>query len=70
LTRAGNTHDGGFAAQEEGAVRSVEHLWSREMAKERPRGPDELAGIHGVGSVRLQEYGSAFFAVIRECVHA
>jgi superfamily II DNA helicase RecQ len=37
-----------------------------EMAKERPRGLDELAGIHGVGAVKLQKYGSAFLAVIRD----
>jgi ATP-dependent DNA helicase RecQ len=37
-----------------------------EMAKERPRGLDELADIHGVGAVKLQKYGSAFLAVIRD----
>jgi ATP-dependent DNA helicase RecQ len=37
-----------------------------EMAKERPRGLDDLAGIHGVGAVKLQKYGSAFLAVIRD----
>jgi ATP-dependent DNA helicase RecQ len=37
-----------------------------EMAKERPRRLDELAGIHGVGAVKLQKYGSAFLAVIRD----
>ncbi|MGC9959457.1 HRDC domain-containing protein [Roseiarcus sp.] len=36
------------------------------MAKERPRGLDDLAGIHGVGAVKLQKYGSAFLAVIRD----
>jgi ATP-dependent DNA helicase RecQ len=41
-----------------------------EMAKERPNGLDELAGIHGVGAVKLQKYGSAFLAVIRERAHA
>ena len=41
-----------------------------EMAKERPRGLDELAGIHGVGAVKLQKYGSAFLAVIRDRAHA
>ena len=111
MIRAGNTHDGGFAAHEEGAVRSVGRLWSRapgtpneadadllgalkalrgaiaaarssrpmpfspigsliEMAKERPRGLDELSGIHGVGSVKLQKYGSPFLAVIRDRMHA
>jgi len=37
-----------------------------EMAKERPHGLDELAGIHGVGAVKLQKYGAAFLAVIRD----
>ena len=41
-----------------------------EMAKERPRGLDQLAGIHGVGAVKLQKYGSAFLAVIRDRAHA
>ncbi len=31
-----------------------------EMAKRRPRRLDELAGVHGVGAVRLQKYGRAF----------
>ncbi len=37
-----------------------------EMAKGRPHGLDELAGIHGVGAVKLQKYGAAFLAVIRD----
>ena len=37
-----------------------------EMAKRRPRSLDELASIHGVGAVKLQKYGRAFLAVIRE----
>jgi ATP-dependent DNA helicase RecQ len=41
-----------------------------EMAKERPRRLDELAGIHGVGAVKLQKYGSAFLAVIKDRPHA
>ena len=41
-----------------------------EMAKRRPRGLDELAGIHGVGAVKLQKYGPAFLAVIRDPRHA
>ena len=41
-----------------------------EMAKERPRRLDELAGIHGVGAVKLQKYGSAFLAVIKDRSHA
>ena len=41
-----------------------------EMAKRRPRSLDELAGAHGVGAVKLQKYGPAFLAVIREPRHA
>ena len=33
-----------------------------EIAKRRPRSLDELAGIHGVGAVKLQKYGPAFLA--------
>ena len=41
-----------------------------EMAKARPGALDELSGLHGVGTVKLQKYGSAFLAVIREHSHA
>ncbi len=37
-----------------------------EIAKRRPSSLDELAGVHGVGAVKLQKYGRAFLAVIRE----
>jgi ATP-dependent DNA helicase RecQ len=37
-----------------------------EMAQKRPHGLDELAGIHGVGAVKLERYGAAFLAVIRD----
>ena len=37
-----------------------------EMAKRRPRSLDALASIHGVGAVKLERYGPAFIAVIRE----
>jgi ATP-dependent DNA helicase RecQ len=37
-----------------------------EMAQKRPRALDELAGIHGVGALKLQRYGPAFLAVIRD----
>jgi len=37
-----------------------------EMARERPTTLDELAAIHGVGAAKLQKYGSAFLAVIRD----
>ncbi len=41
-----------------------------EMAKTRPRRLDELSGLHGVGAVKLQKYGAAFLAVIRDHSHA
>ena len=41
-----------------------------EMAKRRPRSLDELAGVHGVGVVKLQKYGPPFLAVIRDPRHA
>ena len=41
-----------------------------EMAKRRPRSLDELAGVHGVGAVKLEKYGRAFLAVMREPRHA
>jgi ATP-dependent DNA helicase RecQ len=41
-----------------------------EMARERPKTLDDLASIHGVGEVKLQKYGSAFLAVIRDHAHA
>ncbi|HEY3721236.1 MAG TPA: DNA helicase RecQ [Roseiarcus sp.] len=37
-----------------------------EMAKERPRTTDDLSTIHGVGAAKLQKYGAAFLAVIRD----
>jgi ATP-dependent DNA helicase RecQ len=37
-----------------------------EMAKERPRTLDDLAAVHGVGAAKLQKYGAAFLAVIRD----
>ena len=37
-----------------------------EIAKRRPSSLDELAGVHGVGAVKLQKYGPAFLAVIQE----
>jgi ATP-dependent DNA helicase RecQ len=41
-----------------------------EMAKAKPATRDELSGIHGVGAVKLQKYGAAFLAVIRDHPHA
>ncbi len=40
-----------------------------EMAKERPETLDDLASIHGVGEVKLQKYGPAFLAVVRDNAH-
>jgi ATP-dependent DNA helicase RecQ len=37
-----------------------------DMAKRRPRSLDEMAGVHGVGAVKLEKYGPAFLALIRE----
>jgi len=37
-----------------------------EMAAAKPRSLDELARVHGVGAAKLERYGSAFLAVIRE----
>jgi ATP-dependent DNA helicase RecQ len=37
-----------------------------EMASERPRTLDDFATIHGVGAAKLQKYGAAFLAVIRD----
>ncbi len=41
-----------------------------EMARRRPRGLDELSGVHGVGAVKLEKYGPAFLAVLRDPAHA
>jgi ATP-dependent DNA helicase RecQ len=37
-----------------------------EMAKERPRTTGDLSTIHGVGAAKLQKYGAAFLAVIKD----
>ena len=36
------------------------------MAKRRPSSLDEMAGVHGVGAVKLEKYGRAFLAVIQD----
>jgi ATP-dependent DNA helicase RecQ len=36
------------------------------MAKARPDTLDGLGRLHGVGAVKLQKYGAAFIAVIRD----
>ena len=41
-----------------------------EMAKARPDTLDGLAGLHGVGAVKLQKYGAAFLAVIQDHANA
>jgi ATP-dependent DNA helicase RecQ len=37
-----------------------------EMSHLRPQRPDELLGITGIGQVKLERYGEAFLAVIRD----
>ena len=41
-----------------------------EMAKARPAALNELSSLHGVGAVKLQKYGAAFLAVVRDHSHA
>src|SRR5208337_563440 len=41
-----------------------------EMANARPDTLDGLGCLHGVGAVKLQKYGAAFLAVIRDHRHA
>ncbi len=41
-----------------------------EMAKARPATLDDLGAVHGVGAAKLQKYGGAFLAVIRDHPHA
>ena len=41
-----------------------------EMAKARPAALNELSSLHGVGAVKLQRYGAAFLAVVRDHSHA
>jgi ATP-dependent DNA helicase RecQ len=37
-----------------------------EMAKSRPSNLHALASVHGVGAVKLEKYGRAFLAAIRD----
>ena len=37
-----------------------------EMAHRKPQTLDELGEVHGVGTAKIQKYGSAFLAVIKE----
>jgi len=41
-----------------------------EMSKERPKNLDDLSAVHGVGAAKLQKYGAAFLAVIKDHPHA
>ena len=42
----------------------------RQMAAIYPQDEDEFSDIHGVGRLKLQEYGSKFTSVIRDYVRA
>jgi ATP-dependent DNA helicase RecQ len=37
-----------------------------DMARRKPSSLDEMAGVHGVGEVKLKRYGEAFLEVIRQ----
>ena len=37
-----------------------------EMAKEKPRTLAQMSAIHGVGESKLQKYGAAFLAVLKD----
>ena len=37
-----------------------------EMAQRKPRTPEAMAGLYGVGAVKLERYGQAFLDVIGE----
>jgi ATP-dependent DNA helicase RecQ len=37
-----------------------------EMAKEKPKTLDDLSAVHGIGAAKLQKYGAAFLAVIKD----
>jgi len=37
-----------------------------EMARARPKTLDDLAAVHGIGAAKLQKYGAAFLAVIKD----
>ena len=41
-----------------------------ELAQARPVDLDAMAAVHGVGAAKLQKYGAAFLAVIRDHPHA
>jgi ATP-dependent DNA helicase RecQ len=41
-----------------------------EMALQRPQTIDDLSAVHGVGAAKLERYGAAFLAVIRDHPHA
>jgi ATP-dependent DNA helicase RecQ len=37
-----------------------------DMARRKPSTLDEMAGVHGVGDVKLKRYGDEFLEVIRQ----
>jgi ATP-dependent DNA helicase RecQ len=41
-----------------------------EMAREKPSTLGDLGSVHGVGAAKLQKYGAAFLAVIKDHPHA
>jgi ATP-dependent DNA helicase RecQ len=38
----------------------------RDMCRKRPQSPAQFLNVTGVGAVKLEKYGAAFMAVIRE----
>jgi ATP-dependent DNA helicase RecQ len=38
----------------------------RDMCRKRPQNPEQFLSVAGVGAVKLEKYGDAFLAVIRE----
>jgi ATP-dependent DNA helicase RecQ len=40
----------------------------RDMCRQRPQNPEQFLNVTGVGAVKLEKYGDAFLALIREQV--
>jgi ATP-dependent DNA helicase RecQ len=38
----------------------------RDMCRKRPQNPEQFLNVAGVGAVKLEKYGAAFMAAIRE----
>jgi ATP-dependent DNA helicase RecQ len=38
----------------------------RDMCRKRPQSPEQFLNVTGVGAVKLEKYGAAFMAAIRE----